>query len=130
MCYKMFLTKSKTILLAILMFSIFVLFVGCTQPPETTKTYEVLSVYQYPRANTNGYGGVQGYDVGYHVSYIDENGNVGEVDFVNQSDWDNPNRLVTIGEETKIIISDSGKITLYLTREDFEKMNVKIEEIK
>ena len=116
------------ILSVILVILSVLLCVGCDVKEETTREYEVLSVYQYPRTNTNGYGGITGYDVGYHVSYIDDNGNVGEEDFVNQSEWDNPNTLVTVGDETKLIISSNGKITLYLTREDFEKINVKNEE--
>ena len=100
---------------------------GSESHPETSVTYEVLSIYQYPQADTNGYGGVYGYNVGYHVSYIDENGNVGELEMRNQSDWDNPNMLVTIGNETKLVVTSKGKKTLYLTKEDFEKMNVKVD---
>ena len=59
--------------------------------------------------------------------YIDENGNVGELEMRNQSDWDNPNMLVTIGKETKLVVTSKGKKTLYLTKEDFEKMNVKVD---
>ena len=53
--------------------------VQCKDP---TKTYNVISVSQFVKTDTNTYGGVLDQNLAYYVTYIDTNGNAGNISLV------------------------------------------------
>ena len=83
--------------------------------------YDVLNVYQYPAAITNGYGGVRWYENRYHVTYTDGE-NIMEKELHHSNNKDSLSR-VQLGDEVKLV-REGNVYTLFLTREAFEEMPV------
>jgi hypothetical protein len=87
-------------------------------------TYEVLSVNQYVRTETNRYGGVMDTDICYTFTYLDSDGTLKSVqDFENIG---SNSMQVTVGDKDVYIVnenSDGGK-TLQLTKETLSKIQL------
>ena len=98
--------------------------------PTTVDEYEILTVYQYSTPITNGYGGIRGHEVRYHVTFMDNDGNILEKEMYNgATKSDNPYEAVYMGEETKLVVTSKGSTSwyaLYLTSADFEAMQYKV----
>lgn len=90
-----------------------------------TKEYEVLSVIQYIATKTNGYGGVQGHDLCYAFTYVDENGELKQVDKFKHLEYGLTK--VLIGDTNKYVIENGfdDYRYLYLTKETLQNIETK-----
>ena len=78
---------------------------------ENTHTYEVLSVTQYPAAETTNYGKVYSYHMEYYFTYLDENGEFQEVNGF-RHDYTTPqgqSLQICIGDENKYVVTQKGR---------------------
>lgn len=56
------------------------------QLEDQTKTYNVISVSQFVQTDTNTYGGVLDQNLAYYVTYVDADGNAGNISLVPDRD--------------------------------------------
>ena len=119
------------VIFAILFFGIGGIVRAEASRPVVTKEYEVLTVYQYSTPITNGYGGVRGHKAMYHVTFIDDNGNICEKEMHNAAaENKKPYEAVYMSDsETKFVVTSKGSSSwyaLYLTEQDFQEMQYKL----
>jgi len=100
------------------------------EQPVVTNEYKVLTVYQYSAPVTNGYGGVKRHETKYHVTYINNDGDICDKEMYNAAATsEKPYEAVYMGEETKLVITSKGSTSwyaLYLTEQDFQEMRYKL----
>lgn len=83
------------------------------QHEDPTKTYNVISVSQFVETDTNSYGGVIDQRLAYYVTYIDTDGNAGNISLV-------PDRYHTIQ------VSTDGTNTVTITLAGVQNETVKL----
>ena len=92
------------------------------QLEDPTKTYNVISVSQFVKTDTNPYGGVLDQNLAYYVTYVDADGNAGNISLV--PDRDHTIQVSTDGTNT-VTIRPAGlqdeTVNLVVTQDMLEK---------
>lgn len=126
----------KTFMVAIVMVTVLVLFVGCSahaEKAEVVSENEILSVKVESRPITNGMGGIAKYRNYVTYSYVSDDGTV---EFEEHMLFDNYDEftyevIFHLSEENKVVVKQCGENTsyeIYLTRVNYEQIFTEQEE--
>lgn len=116
----------KVLLVIAFVLLLMILFAGCAEQEEFVPIeYEILSVQSYIKTETNGYGGIFRQDIVYQITYLDNDGNVQILTEFNPLEYGNK---LKVGDTNKLVQADRYEYHLYLTRETYDKLTIKIGE--
>ena len=113
----------KFILPLIALLLICICFVGCENVPHepVIREYRVISVQTYIKVtSTNGFGAIQGQDLRYHFTYIDDQGSLHQFKDFHHTEYGYCK--LCVGTENKYVVKGDYHY-LYLTEEMFDRLS-------
>ena len=127
----MIILNKKKYLIFLLSFIILIIGAGCSNKNENKqiiiKKYEVVSVNQYIKNETNKFGGIENTNIYYTFTYIDDNNDLVQIDefskrYIGKKD-------IRLGNKNEYVIkencNDDYVNILYLTKETLNNLKLK-----